>query len=337
VRLQLGSIPSIIAISPFERFVGILAGEHRRLIGLSLLRILLGIAATFYYVSDYNRREFLWGPHAYDSPYLAGHQLSGGTFSLYLFSNSQFWFELVFHAGLVVAILFTIYGGRKLTLVQAIFMWSIYNRNQDILEGGDNLARILLIFMVFSVTNAYFSPGARRRREKLESRSGTLPIVIHNLSTYLIVFQVCVVYFYAGLNKIMGTVWQQGVAPYYISRIPAFHSSGIYASLMSQPVSGTVVAYTTVFIEIAFPFAILSGRAWIRKVEILVIETMHIGIIAFMGLVCFGIIMIAADCVALRDEDFRALYRMAQRLAVAVPRPRRAVAIMDRPVLDRVS
>ncbi|OIJ92869.1 hypothetical protein BIV25_26280 [Streptomyces sp. MUSC 14] len=33
------------------------------------------------------------------------------------------------------------------------------------------------------------------------------------------------------------------------------------------------------------------------------------GIIAFMGLVCFGLLMIGADCVCLRDEDYRSLAR----------------------------
>jgi hypothetical protein len=209
-----------LLLTQIDRLVGFLATGRRRLIGLSLLRILLGVADIMYYVSDYSRREFLWGPNSFDSPSLAAHQMSGGLFSLYFISNSQSWFELIFHAGLLIAILFTIFGGRALTILQAVFMWSIYNRNQDILEGGDNLARILIIFMIFAVTNAYLAPGARRRRERLTAQSGTLSIAVHNLSMYLIVFQICVLYFVAGYSKITGTVWQDGVAPYYISRDP---------------------------------------------------------------------------------------------------------------------
>jgi catalase (peroxidase I) len=36
---------------------------------------------------------------------------------------------------------------------------------------------------------------------------------------------------------------------------------------------------------------------------------MHLGIIACMGLVCFGLLMIGADCTCLRDEDYRSLAR----------------------------
>lgn len=310
-----------------DGFIARLAQRRHRLIGLSLLRVLLGIAAMLFYLSDYTHRQFLWGPQSYDSPALSGRQLTGGLFSAYLFSNSQFWFEAVFHLGLLVAALFTIFGGRGLTVLQAVFMWSIYNRNQDVLEGGDNLARILLIFMIFCTTNAYFSPGSRARRERLAAAEGgySLRVLIHNLAAFLIVFQVCSVYFFAGLNKIIGTIWQDGVATYYISRIPAFHGSGLYANLMSQPFIGTVTSYMTILIELAFPFAILSSRAWIRKANVLMIETMHLGIIAFMSLVCFGIIMIGADCSVLTDQDFRDLHERARDLLARIQRGRSRV------------
>lgn len=57
------------------------------------------------------------------------------------------------------------------------------------------------------------------------------------------------------------------------------------------------------------PFAILSARSWIRKANTLALEGMHLGIIACMGLVCFGLLMIGADCTCLRDEDYRSLAR----------------------------
>lgn len=323
-------------LSQIDRLVGVLAKGRRHLIGLSLLRILLGVASIMFYVSDYSRREFLWGPNSYDSQSLAARQMGGGLFSLYSLSNSQTWFELVFHAGLLTAILFTIFGGRALTILQAVFIWSIYNRNQDILEGGDNLARILIIFMIFAVTNAYLAPGARRRRERLTARAGTLPIAVHNLSVYLIVFQICVLYFVAGYSKITGTVWQDGVALYYISRNPAFSSSGLWSSLMSQPFLGTAVAYITIIIEIAFPFAVLSRRAIIRKAEILFIEGMHFGIIAFMGLVCFGTIMLAADFAVLRDEDFLTMRRAALTMFAAAQSRTRQAQAAEPLVVERV-
>jgi hypothetical protein len=78
---------------------------------------------------------------------------------------------------------------------------------------------------------------------------------------------------------------------------------------MSSAFVGTAICYFTVATELAFPFAVLSARPWIRKGNTLAIEAMHLGIMAFMGLVCFGLLMIGADCACLRDEDYRAMYR----------------------------
>jgi hypothetical protein len=57
------------------------------------------------------------------------------------------------------------------------------------------------------------------------------------------------------------------------------------------------------------PFAILSARSWIRKANTLALEGMHLGIMTCMGLVCFGLLMIGADCTCLRDEDYRSIAR----------------------------
>lgn len=58
----------------------------------------------------------------------------------------------------------------------------------------------------------------------------------------------------------------------------------------------------------------LSARAWLRKLNTLAIEGMHAGIMVFMGLVCFGLIMLGADSVCLRDSDYHSLHRFAAAL-----------------------
>lgn len=314
-----------------DRILTRLSTVRRRLIGLALLRVGLGVAAVLFYLSDYANRQYFWGPNGYITPQIAKHQMSRDLFSLYLVNDSQLWFQLVFHTGLVVAVLFTIYGGRWLTLTHAIFMWSIYNRNQDILEGGDNLARMLLIFMVLVVSNAYFAPGAQTRRRRMsQQHTPSLSALTHNLGMFLIIFQVAMVYFVSGYWKIAGTVWQQGVAMYYITRIPQFHMFGAVAELMKNAYLGTAIAYFTILIEIAYPFAILSTRGWVRKLETAALEGLHLGIMAFMGLVPFGIIMIAADSAGLRDSDYQ---WVARRLAPVLDGVRRRVSVPRRRVV----
>ncbi|WP_424875762.1 hypothetical protein [Streptomyces sp. SLBN-8D4] len=173
-------------IARLDGFALRLAGRERRLIGLALMRLVIGFATIPYCLADYSNRQFLWGPHAYNSPSTASGQIPGGGFSLYLLSDSQAWFELLFHATILVSAAFMVFGGRMLTVVQAVLMWSLHYRNQDLLEGGDNLAQILVIFLTFTVSNAYFAPGAKKRREKLlaPDRTPAVSTVLHNLATY---------------------------------------------------------------------------------------------------------------------------------------------------------
>ncbi|MEV5880005.1 hypothetical protein AB0L75_38505 [Streptomyces sp. NPDC052101] len=313
--------------------------EHR-LIGIALLRIVIGFATILYCLADYSNRQFFWGPHSYDSPAVASKLLPHWGFSLFLVSDSQWWFEFLFHATIVVAAVFMVFGGRALTLLQAVMMWSLHFRNQDVLEGGDNLAQILIIFMVFTVSNAYFAPGAKQRRAKLLGDDGpTLRTSLHNLAAYLIVFQTAVLYFTAGYWKITGKVWQDGVAMYYITRLTGFQMSPTFAHWMSNAYLGTFVSYFTIAIELALPFAILSSRPWVRKSNTIALEGLHLGIMAFMGLVCFGLLMIGADCTCLKDEDYRSLGNRARHvkdavivrlgLATAAPRTVASSGVLD--------
>lgn len=280
---------------------------YDRLMGLSILRIILGLAAIEFYVSDYSDRRYLWGPNSYDSLSDASQQLPTGTFSLYFFGRSTLWFELVFHAGLVIAILFTVFGGRMLTVLHAVFLWSIYLRNQDILEGGDNLARIVLLLMVFTVSDAYFAPGAKRRRARLShtvsEQRGT--VLLHNFFVTAILFQIAVLYFIAGYLKSTADIWTNGTAMYYVSHIHEFSLTPVFPDIMGNVYISWSVCYFTIIAEIAVPFLIWSRRAMLRKAVTLSLEGMHLGIIVFMGLVPFGFIMIGADSLILSDADYR--------------------------------
>ncbi|MFS4095956.1 hypothetical protein [Streptomyces sp. AF1A] len=287
-----------------------LATRRHRLVGVAILRIVIGFATVLYCLSDYAKRRFLWGPDSYNSISTAKAELPRWGFSVFLWSHSTLWFEIAFHAAILVALAFMVFGGRALALAQAVMMWSLHNRNQDILEGGDNLTQILILFMVLTVSNAYFAPGAKKRRATMREREQpAISTVLHNVGAFLIVFQTAVLYFAAGYWKITGKMWQDGVAMYYISRITGFEMSATYAHLMSSAVVGTAVCYVTILIELALPFALLSARPWVRKTNTLALEGLHVGIMAFMGLVCFGLLMIGADCTCLRDEDYRSLAR----------------------------
>ncbi|MEJ8643319.1 hypothetical protein WKI68_21860 [Streptomyces sp. MS1.HAVA.3] len=51
------------------------------------------------------------------------------------------WFEIVFHAGMLAALAVTCgVGGRLGLAVHWALLWSVYQRQPVLLDGGDNLA-----------------------------------------------------------------------------------------------------------------------------------------------------------------------------------------------------
>ncbi|MDH6136253.1 hypothetical protein P3T37_005673 [Kitasatospora sp. MAA4] len=306
-----GSVLLVRTEQFFERF----AVQRHRLIGLALLRVVLGGSALVMYMSDYGNRELLWGPDAVTSFTEFRHTIPGGQFSLYQFSTSQLWFEVVFHLGIVVALAFAVLGGRILTVIHAVFLLSLFIRDPQLLEGGDNLARIVILFLPFATTDAYFSPFAERRRRKLAAQSGPSAVtLLHNFMALFVVFQVTVLYFVSGVWKVIGQTWYQGTSMYFISRLDQFAFSGPLTWLMNNAFAGTALSYFTIVIEVAFPLFVVTRRRWLRELGVASIEALHIGIAFGMGLVVFAGIMIGGDLACLRDDDYRALATRARTL-----------------------
>lgn len=82
-------------------------------------------------------------------------------------------------------------------------------------------------------------------------------------------------------------------------------------------------------IEVAFPFLAAGRHRPTRAAAILGTIPLHLDIIPLAGLLNFGLVMIACDCLALRDEDYRAALAHLPRRhhhrppALGPPRPPR--------------
>ncbi|GHJ16070.1 MULTISPECIES: hypothetical protein [unclassified Micromonospora] len=317
-------------------FLDRFATGRRRLVGLSLLRIGLGATTALIYLANFPYRDALYGPNGTTSfaSFSASQHSSGSVFSLYRLSDGETWFNLVYLSGLVAALVWTVLGGRALTLVNAIFIWSLDQRNPNVLDGGDNLARILLLLLVFATTNAYLSPLAARTRARLTATSDkpTLLNSVHNAAGVLVVFQICVVYAMSSFWKIVDTRWREGNALYYISQLHQFQYSDTATALMHNAALVTLACYLTITVQLAVVLLVPGRNRRLREIALLLVIGMHLGIGATMGLVSFAFYMIAADCALLSDDDYRATrdwlrrrfasaYRRNAPVSPAVPAP----------------
>jgi hypothetical protein len=278
-----------------------------------------------YYVSQYGVRQYLFGP---GEGGLVPHHLfvdeleKTGIFSLYAWSASPVFFELLFHLGIVAALAVTLgIGGRPVLALHAVLLWSLYQRQPVLMDGGDNLMHVVLPFLLLTRCYDRFSlrsPLGRNALRRIPSAVRFAGTPLHNLGVAAIALQICLVYMVSGLYKVAGKTWQDGTALFYIMRVPEFELPGLSQLVYNNDALVYVLTYSTVFFLVYFPLgvAVPALRPWAAVASI----SFHAGIGLFMGLTGFALTMVACDLIFLSPALARALqmiekvrHRLAER------------------------
>jgi predicted DCC family thiol-disulfide oxidoreductase YuxK len=280
------------------------------LVGAALARVMLGTWAIYYYVLHLPVREMLWGPGGIwphdrflgSQPFLSVWQLSG----------SPAFAQAVYFVGIVVALAFTLgYRSRLAGALHWFMIWSLQERNPLITDGGDNIMRIVLLFLILVNTGAYFSLDARRLRRPLPPTLRQSLAIVHNVGVLLILAQLAMLYMSTGLYKAMGELWQNGTALYYILRVDEFSWPGVAEFVYRNPYLVVLGTYGTVLFEVAFPPALFNR--WTRYAMMLIGASFHVSIALFMGLVTFAWSMLSVYPVLVTDEEYRTLQAWYRR------------------------
>lgn len=304
-----------------NKWINTITKEHA-LIGLSLTRIFFGIAMLYQLVINFPARHLLWGPQGL-LPYTdyQAYTRKNQFYTLFDLSSSNLLVDIIFIGGIVVAICYIIgYRTRIMSILMAIITFSLYFRNPEITHGGDNILRILLIYLIFARVGAYFSIDAYRKKRLKEKPSKTLftffqenqtwqaiKAVFHNFAWIACILQVVFVYFSSGAYKIMGEMWQSGTALYYASRVQDFYTPHLTELLwMFEPLI-VMMTYFTVIFQVSFPFLLLNR--YTKYIAILSACSLHLGIAIFMGLADFSWIMIGCELMLLLDDEYQKIYQ----------------------------
>ncbi|MEU9123455.1 HTTM domain-containing protein [Streptomyces sp. NPDC048506] len=300
--------------SLLERF----SGRRNALIGSALTRVILGAIGFYYYLRDYFDRSFLWGPEGV-WPWQNFTGPDNDTFSVYSLSKSETWFQLAFHAGAVIALLFMLgWKTRAMTVLHYVFLWSLQQRNPLLLDGGDNATAIALIFFIFIDSGSHFSLDAwLRRRKQVKPDAGSMRYrigsLLHHAGLLAVILQVCTIYLVSGMYKVQGERWQNGTALYYILRVGEFGWPGINHLVYEHATLVVAMTYATVFFQIAFSFLLLKRS--LRPFAVTCGVLLHLGIAVYMsGLLTFSSTMIALELLIMGDEHYRRLADKAQNL-----------------------
>lgn len=230
-------------------------------LGASGTRCLLGFVGFMYYVSQYTDRRYLFGPDGV-LPHREFTDQIGSTFNLYAWSASHTWFELVFHAGALAALAVTLgMGGRAGLAVHWALLWSVYQRQPALLDGGDNLAYVVIPLLLLTRCYDRFSLPAGfvdRLKDRVPGTVRALSTPMHDLGVLAIAAQISLVYVVSGLYKVMGDVWQDGTALFYIMRVPEFELPGVSSPVYENDLIVCLGTYATVLFMVYFPLGIVA-------------------------------------------------------------------------------
>jgi hypothetical protein len=281
--------------------------------GVALMRIAFGVGIGGYVVVNFPARHALWGTGARWTTPVGGQALVD---------------DLLLTAAclalLLVAVLVALGWRARWTVPLLLVGWTALTAiNPLIADQGDNISRILLVYLCFADTSARWSLDARARGRETDP----LRNLAHNAAVLAVGAQICLAYVLSGLFKLQGVEWRDGSAVYYPLLLPQFRPWPALADLIAG--SGWLVAaatWGTLALQLTFPLLLLHRR--LRTVAVAGALLMHAGIAVTMGLPFFSLFMMAGDCVFLRDATvarWAARKRTTQRFG-----PEPAVRVLGR-------
>ncbi|SCW71591.1 antimicrobial peptide system protein, SdpB family [Paenibacillus tianmuensis] len=287
------------------------------LIGTSLARIGFGLVLLYMYLIHYSQRYLLWSDQGLidHATYLT--TTKGFSLSLYTWSPSMLYFDIVYHIGIMVTILYVIgWKGRLMSILFFIFTYSLLDRNYLIGDGGDNILRILLCYMIFANTTAYFSADAEKYWKKRSvAEEGTwykIKAVFHNFAVLFCIVNLCIMYLTSGLYQIMGEMWHSGTAVYYIMQVNQFSHPFFRNLILQNDFFIVLFTYSSVIIKLAFPFLLFNR--YTKYFIVFCVVSFHLGIGIAMGLITFSLIMCIIDFMLISDEEYKKIHRKLIRL-----------------------
>lgn len=191
-----------------------------------------------------------------------------------------------------------------------------------ILDGGNNLAQLVLFFLLFVNTSG--RPLGWRRWPTLRA----FLVGASNLGFKIIQLQIVVVYLCTAIFKLNGQLWSNGMALYYILQADSYSHPRLHQMIIDWPALSLVGSYITLAFQALFVTLIWSRRA--RPLLLTVGIALHLSISFGMGLFTFGLVMCVMYAAFFEEQTCQRILRIGGRARLGVlPTP-------DAPALQRL-
>ena len=281
-----------------------------RLRGACLLRVVLGSLICAFYVLHAPIRDFLWGLDGEipRTTFLRNVSANHGALNLYVWAHTSTEFQLVFAAGFLVTLLWTL-GVRTRFFGPFVFAftWSLMYRNETLMNGGWRMLLLVLCYLSFADVGRYFSIETvlGRGPSRLPRLPSRLLALLHNGAILVCLCQIIIMYVFSTFYKLTGHMWQDGTALYYILRSAEFEIPGVSSFIYHSAVLVTLGTYGALALQAAFPWLVFNSRLkWFGLVGAM---GFHLGIAFLMGLVWFSVIIISVDLLFIPDTTYQAI------------------------------
>ncbi|WP_404816513.1 HTTM domain-containing protein [Streptomyces thermolineatus] len=129
-------------------------------------RIGIGFVVAAFLVREWPHRRVLYGDRSPWALDMAGRLLAEtGGFTVLTWWSGRWWFELVYHGTVAVAVLLMLgWRTRATSVLLMVGVLSLVNRNTQVTDGGDNILQVMVIYLVFTRCARVWSLDARRNR-----------------------------------------------------------------------------------------------------------------------------------------------------------------------------
>ena len=173
---------------------------------------------------------------------------------------------------------------KKMLILAWLSHFMLCNTAMTFGYGVETFLHVGLFYLIFAPCNFYLSLDKLQGRVSQMGATPEAGFIIRIIQIHL-----CLVYFNAGIAKMMGDDWLQGEAVWYVIG-NAKYSQFDLSFLASIPIIPKLLTWWTLLVETAFPVFIywnLTKRLWAINIIFL-----HIGIGLLMGLNMFALIML---------------------------------------------
>jgi hypothetical protein len=170
------------------------------------------------------------------------------------------------------------------------FTINLFLKGYMMFTGGEVLVNMLLFYLMFiHRSNAPKFSWSWKLKENEPAEFSFLQNVMNNTFYRMLQWQICILYFFSTLYKLMDPYWTNGTAVMYISRIDSFSGDMSRFFFANNYTLSAIVCFLVLLYSALFPVLV-----WVRKIKIpflLCGVLFHLGIAFGMGIFTFGIIM----------------------------------------------